>query len=415
MADYVILDGKSISETIISEVRAEVDKCCESAGRRPGLAVVLVGNDPASRTYVKRKKKACEKAAITSFEYLLPENISQNELVELIREINFNPAVDGILVQLPLPFHIDESVIINTISPEKDADCFHPLNIGRLFLNEQGPRPCTPAGIMELLSRSGIETAGKNVVVLGRSNIVGKPMALMMLEKGFGNATVTICHSATRDIQTRARQADILIAAMGRPRMVGRDWVREGAVVVDVGINLFQPLGEEKARLVGDVDFDQVAPVTSAITPVPGGVGPMTIATLLTNCLHLYRNHVKIDTSMDENVRFQWRFTENLAIVSPPRHFDLYNADIFQSQFEDTTVSKAISGLIIDFSGVDFIDSRALAVLTMVRKNQTSSGIIVKMAAMPDNVRKIFQKTYLHKYFTICSNVEDAINSDWNT
>ena len=245
------------------------------------LAVIQVGNDPASTVYVRNKKKGCEYIGIESLSYELPEETTQQELLSLIGELNRKEDVSGILVQLPLPAHIDEDKVIRAIDPKKDVDGFHPQSVGALCIGQPGFVSCTPAGIIQLLKRSSIEIAGKECVVLGRSNIVGKPMAVLMLRE---NATVTIAHSRTRDLKEVTKRADILIAAVGKPKMITADYVKEGAVVIDVGINR-----DENGKLCGDVDFESVEPLCSAITPVPGGVGPMTIAMLLNNCLESVR------------------------------------------------------------------------------------------------------------------------------
>jgi len=272
----MIIDGKKISDEIKDELKLRVEKLRQE-GRQPALAVVLVGDDPASKVYVSNKKKACEYIGIKSLSYELPEQTSQEELLALVEKLNNDPSVSGILVQLPLPGHIDEELILNAISPNKDVDGFHPLNVGKLSLGQKGMVSCTPAGIIELLKRSGISIEGKECVIIGRSNIVGKPMALLMLKE---NATVTICHSRTKNLKEVAKRADILIVAMGKPRFINRDYVKEGAVVIDVGIHR-----DENNKLCGDVDFNDLFDHAGAITPVPGGVGPMTIAMLMQNCV----------------------------------------------------------------------------------------------------------------------------------
>lgn len=271
-----IIDGKKIAQELKEEIAREVTSLKES-GIVPGLAVVLVGEDPASQIYVNNKKRACEQVGIYSREYALGAQTSQQELLELISQLNEDAQIHGILVQLPLPSTIDEKVIINAIRPEKDVDAFHAENVGKIMIGEFQFLPCTPAGIMQLLEKSGVEIAGKNCVVLGRSNIVGKPMAMLLLHK---NGTVTICHSKTQNLKEICRSADILVAAVGRPRFVTQDMVKDGAVVVDVGINR-----DENGKICGDVDFDSVKEKASMITPVPGGVGPMTIAMLLKNTI----------------------------------------------------------------------------------------------------------------------------------
>ena len=271
-----IIDGKVISAQIKEEVRDKVS-ALKSKGIEVTLAVIQVGKDPASSVYVGNKKKACEYVGIRSLSFELEENITQEELLELIQECNGREDVNGILVQLPLPAHIDEEKILDAIDPMKDVDGFHPQNVGALCIGKSGFVSCTPAGIIQLLHRSGIEIAGKECVVIGRSNIVGKPMALLMLRE---NATVTIAHSKTKNLKEVASKADILIVAVGKPKMITADYVKEGAVVIDVGIHR-----NENNKLCGDVDYDSVAPKCSAITPVPGGVGPMTIAMLMNNCV----------------------------------------------------------------------------------------------------------------------------------
>ena len=271
-----IIDGKAISAQIKDEVKEKVSQLKEQ-GISVCLAVIQVGNDPASSVYVGNKKKACAYVGIESLAYELAEETTQEKLLSLIGELNAREDVNGILVQLPLPKHIDEDAVIRAIDPKKDVDGFHPQSVGALCIGQPGFVSCTPAGIIQLLKRSGIEIAGKECVVIGRSNIVGKPMALLLLRE---NATVTIAHSKTQNLKEVTREADILIVAVGRAGMITGEYVKEGAVVIDVGINR-----DENNKLCGDVDFDTVEPVSSAITPVPGGVGPMTIAMLLHNCL----------------------------------------------------------------------------------------------------------------------------------
>ena len=278
-----LIDGKAIAATIRGEIKAEVEAMKEQYGKVPGLATVLVGARKDSQTYVRMKKKACAEVGITSFGHDLPADISQEDLLTVVRELNANPEVNGILVQLPLPDHIDDEEILGAVSLEKDVDGFHPLNIGRLSMKRRDPLfvPCTPKGCIELLDRTGVKIEGKRAVVLGRSNIVGLPVAMLLLHR---NATLTVCHSRTKDLPGVVREADILIAAVGRPEMVKGDWVKPGAVVIDVGMNAVDdPTREKGYKLVGDVDFNEVKEVASAITPVPGGVGPMTIAMLLRN------------------------------------------------------------------------------------------------------------------------------------
>lgn len=278
-----LIDGKATAAQIQEEVRAEVEKLKAERGIVPGLATVLVGENPASQFYVRSKRKRCSEVGIRSFGYELPETASQEEVEGLVAELNANPEVHGILVQLPLPRHLDEERVLAAIGIEKDVDGFHPVNIGRLAMKGREPMfvPCTPAGCIELLDRYGIRIEGKDAVVLGRSNIVGLPVAMLLLHR---NATVTICHSRTRDLAEVCRRADILIAAVGRPQMVKADWIKPGAAVIDVGINrVDDPTAERGYRIVGDVDFEAAKEVAGYITPVPGGVGPMTIAMLLKN------------------------------------------------------------------------------------------------------------------------------------
>jgi 5,10-methylene-tetrahydrofolate dehydrogenase/methenyl tetrahydrofolate cyclohydrolase len=276
-----IIDGKAIAATIRGEIKAEVDAMRAKHGRVPGLATVLVGSRRDSQAYVNMKKKACAEVGIASFAHDLPEDVGQDELLSLVHDLNANPDVHGVLVQLPLPDHIDEEEALGAIVLEKDVDGFHPLNIGRLSMKRRDPLfvPCTPRGCIELLDRTGVQIEGKRAVVLGRSNIVGLPVAMLLLHR---NATLTICHSRTADLPSVVREADILVAAVGRPEMVRGDWVKPGAVVIDVGVNAVDdPTKKKGYRLVGDVAFDEVKEKASAITPVPGGVGPMTIAMLL--------------------------------------------------------------------------------------------------------------------------------------
>jgi methylenetetrahydrofolate dehydrogenase (NADP+)/methenyltetrahydrofolate cyclohydrolase len=276
-----LLDGKQLSQTIQAETAAEAAVFAQKHGIRPGLAAVLVGDNPASHIYVRNKRKACERAGLNSWLHGLPEDASQAELLDLVRRLNNDPKVHGILVQLPLPSQIDEATIIKAVAPSKDVDGFGPENLGLLAAGHPRYLPCTPYGIQQLLVRNGVRLEGSHVVIVGRSNIVGKPLALILLQKtAGGNATVTVCHSRSRDIAALTRQADIVVVAIGQAQFLRADMVRPGAVVVDVGINRL-PDG----RLVGDVDFDGVREVVSAITPVPGGVGPMTIAMLLHNTL----------------------------------------------------------------------------------------------------------------------------------
>lgn len=276
----MLIDGKRISGEIKDELKAKAE-AYRKRGIEGTLAVIQVGNDPASTVYVGNKKKACAYIGIRSESYELPEDTDEEELLALIRRLNADDAVDGILVQLPVPEQIDPDKIIRAIDPAKDVDGFHPLNVGALTIGEEGFVSCTPAGIIELLKRSGIEIAGKHCVVIGRSNIVGKPMALLMLRE---NATVTVAHSRTERLPELCRTADILIVAMGKPSFINASYIKEGAVVIDVGIHRIED-GTGGTRLCGDVDFKTVSPLTSAITPVPGGVGPMTIAMLMKNVM----------------------------------------------------------------------------------------------------------------------------------
>ena len=271
-----IIDGKKISQDIKDELKEKVT-ALKDTGTEVALAVIQVGNDPASSVYVRNKKKACEYIGIRRLSYELPEETTEDALIELIEKLNKDETVNGILVQLPVPKHIDPDKIIRTISPEKDVDGFHPQNVGKLVIGEEGFVSCTPAGVIQLLKRSGIEISGKNCVVVGRSNIVGKPMALLMLRE---NATVTIAHSKTKNLKELCQTADILIVAIGKPQFITADYVKEGAVVIDVGIHR-----DENNKLCGDVRYEEVAEKASAITPVPGGVGPMTIAMLMSNCV----------------------------------------------------------------------------------------------------------------------------------
>ncbi len=280
-----VLDGRAVAARLREEVRKRVEERVNSGLPRPGLATVLVGDDPASHVYVRMKRKACQEVGIASFPYELPADTPQHELEDLIRQLNRDPQVHGILVQLPLPRHLDEERILGLIDIRKDVDGFHPVNIGRLAQKGREPLfvPCTPAGIMVLLKEAGVPLEGARAVVLGRSNIVGMPVALLLVR---ANATVTICHSRTRDLPAETRRADVLIAAVGRPELVRRDWVKPGAVVIDVGVNRVEdPQAPKGYRLVGDVAFEEVREVAGVITPVPGGVGPMTIAMLLQNTL----------------------------------------------------------------------------------------------------------------------------------
>ena len=280
----MIIDGNKIAQDIRSEVRQKTLELRQQRNITPGLAVVLVGDDPASQVYVGRKAKACAEVGFLSREYKLPADTEEKKLLKIIKKLNKDELVHGILVQLPLPKHISTENIIAAINPDKDVDGFHPYNVGGLVTGTPLFVPCTPRGIMELISRSGIDLTGKEAVVVGRSNIVGKPMAFLLLAQ---NATVTMCHSRTKDLPSVTRRADVLIAAIGKPRMIKADMVKEGAVIIDVGVNRL-----ENGKLAGDVDFDEVAPRASYITPVPGGVGPMTIAMLMKNTLDAARRSI---------------------------------------------------------------------------------------------------------------------------
>ncbi len=272
-----IIDGKKVSAQVKEEVKNQVLRLKAEHGITPGLAVVIVGDDPASRVYVNNKKKACELVGFKSEEYALPEQTTQEDLLNLVKELNNKQDINGILVQLPLPKHLDDKAVIEAINPLKDVDAFHAVNVGKIMLGEYDFLPCTPAGVMEMLHAYDIPVCGKNCVVIGRSNIVGKPMAMLLLHE---NATVTICHSRTKNLSEVCSKADILVAAVGKPKFVTEDMVKDGAVVIDVGMDR-----DENGRLCGDVDFENVKQKCSYITPVPGGVGPMTIATLMKNTL----------------------------------------------------------------------------------------------------------------------------------
>ena len=272
-----IIDGKLISRQVREEIAADVVRFKEKYGSAPGLAVVIVGEDPASQVYVRNKKRGCEEVGFYSESYELPEKTTQEELIALVEKLNNDDKIHGILVQLPLPKHLNETEVLLKIKPEKDVDAFHPYNVGKIMIGNHDLLPCTPAGVMVLLERSGIDVSGKSCVVIGRSNIVGKPMAMLLLH---ANGTVTICHSRTKNLVEICREADILVASIGKPEFVTADMVKDGAVVVDVGINRL-----ESGKLVGDVAFAEVEPKASYITPVPGGVGPMTITMLLKNTL----------------------------------------------------------------------------------------------------------------------------------
>lgn len=280
-----IIDGKLISAQVKDEIKDKTAKLIAEKGVTPCLAVILVGEDPASQVYVRNKKRACEYVGFKSLSYELPADTTQEKLLSVVAELNERDDVHGILVQMPLPKQIDEKAVIDAISPDKDVDGFHPMNVGALCIGEEGFVSCTPAGVIQLLKRSGAEISGKECVIVGRSNIVGKPMALLMLRE---NATVTIAHSKTKDLKEVCKRADIVIAAIGKPKAITADYIKEGAVVIDVGINR----DENTGKLCGDVDYENVAPKCSMITPVPGGVGPMTIAMLMNNCYESAVRHI---------------------------------------------------------------------------------------------------------------------------
>ena len=280
-----IIDGKAAASTVRARVKSDVENIIAAGGRKPCLAVVIVGDDPASRIYVRNKVAAAREAGMESRLEDLPASVSQEELISLVNGLNADPAVDGVLVQLPLPSHIDENIIIDTIAPSKDVDGFHPLNVAALQLGRECILPCTPAGIIHLLDREGVQIEGKRAVVIGRSNIVGKPVAKLLLDR---HATVTLCHSRTRDLGSVTREADILVTAVGHAGLISADMIKEGAVILDVGMNR-----SADGHLCGDVDFEGCIGKASLITPVPGGVGPMTIAMLLQNTLKCYKRHVE--------------------------------------------------------------------------------------------------------------------------
>ncbi|MBP1155139.1 MULTISPECIES: bifunctional methylenetetrahydrofolate dehydrogenase/methenyltetrahydrofolate cyclohydrolase FolD [unclassified Paenibacillus] len=271
-----VINGKEIVSAYRAQIKEQVEQLTQQ-GVRPGLAVVIVGDDPASHVYVRNKAKACEEAGMHSEVYTLPEQTPEAEVIGLISKLNEDSAIHGILVQSPLPKHISEERVVEVIAVEKDVDCFHPVNVGNLMIGKEGPAPCTPAGVIEILKKIGVDIAGKHAVVVGRSNIVGKPMAILFLRE---NATVTVCHSRTKNMEEITRQADILVAAVGKAKMINRKHVKPGAVVIDVGINRL-----DTGKLAGDVDFDDVLDTASYVTPVPGCVGPMTITMLLRNTL----------------------------------------------------------------------------------------------------------------------------------
>ena len=283
-----LLDGKTLSSQIQTDLATHIQALTAQGHRPPGLAVIMVGDNPASAAYVRNKERACSRVGMVSYGQHLPATVAQSEVAALIQQLNADPLGDGILVQLPLPDHLDAVALLLAIDPDKDVDGLHPINLGRLVRGEPGLRSCTPYGVMRLLSTAGIDPAGVSAVVVGRSILVGKPMALMLLE---ANATVTVAHSRTPDLSALMRQADILVAAVGRPGMVTAADIKPGSVVIDVGINRVE-LPDGSARLVGDVDFASVEPVAGAITPVPGGVGPMTVAMLLENTVTSYRSRL---------------------------------------------------------------------------------------------------------------------------
>ncbi len=279
-----LIKGGEISKQIREEIAVEIEELKAKHGLTPGLATILVGEDPGSKVYVGQKEKACNKLGINSVRTDLPADTSEGDLLELVRKFNNDPNIHGILVQLPLPKHIDATRVIYAIDPDKDVDCFHPVNVGKLMIGTGRFLPCTPHGIMELLKRSGTDTSGKHVVVVGRSNIVGKPIANLMLQRSpGGNATVTLCHTGTKDLAAFTKMADILVVAIGQPKAITADMVKDGVVVIDVGVNRIGKTPEGKGILAGDVDFDSVQEKAAAITPVPGGVGPMTITMLMKN------------------------------------------------------------------------------------------------------------------------------------
>ena len=289
----ILLDGKGTAQAIRAELKAIVAEQCGKGLRAPGLAVILAGDSPASQVYVRNKEKACAEVGIASFPVRLPASVTQSELLERIASLNEDPNVDGILLQLPLPEGLDPTPCLLAVAPGKDVDGFHPASMGRLALGLPGFRPCTPAGVIELLGRSGLKTRGRKAVIVGRSNIVGKPLALMLSLRGeYGDATVTLCHSGTADLAAECRSADFLFAAVGRPRFITADMVREGAVVIDVGIN------RTSEGLCGDVDYEAVAGKARAVTPVPGGIGPMTVAMLTKNTVQAWRDHLNLDIAL---------------------------------------------------------------------------------------------------------------------
>lgn len=293
----IILSGKELAETMRQEMKAEIERLKEKHNLVPGLAVVLIGDDPASVSYVKGKERDCAKVGILSREYKFDADYEEEALLKLINDLNRDIEIHGILVQLPLPNHINEDRVLYAIDPEKDVDGFHPVNVGRMMIGTPGFLPCTPHGIQQLLMRNGIEIEGKHVVIVGRSNIVGKPLAMILVQKKPGaNATITICHTRTKNLAEITQSADILVAAAGRPHTVTADMVREGTVVIDVGVNRIEDKTRERGyRLIGDVDFEAVSKKARAISPVPGGVGPMTRTMLLYNTIQSAKNHAGIE------------------------------------------------------------------------------------------------------------------------
>jgi methylenetetrahydrofolate dehydrogenase (NADP+) / methenyltetrahydrofolate cyclohydrolase len=288
VSNHYLLDGKALAKKIQSELKEKITQLEPKINRPPGLAVLMVGDNPASAVYVRNKERACQRVGIASMGQHFPENATQEELTQVIIDLNQDDRVDGILVQLPLPKHLDSIALLHQIAPDKDADGLHPVNLGKLVRSEAGLRSCTPAGVMKLLQEYELALEGKKAVVIGRSILVGKPIALMLLEK---NVTVTIAHSRTQDLGAVCREADIIVAAVGRPEMITREMVKPGAVVIDVGTNRVET-SDGKSKLVGDVAFDEVSEVASYITPVPGGIGPMTVAMLLSNTVESYANKI---------------------------------------------------------------------------------------------------------------------------
>jgi methylenetetrahydrofolate dehydrogenase (NADP+) / methenyltetrahydrofolate cyclohydrolase len=298
----VLLDGKQLAQQIQDTLAQQIQELLPQVGRSPGLAVLMVGDNPASAAYVRNKERACERVGIASFGHHFPADVSQAELITTIHQLNQDDRVDGILVQLPLPHHLDAEALLYEILPEKDADGLHPMNLGHLVRKEPGLRSCTPAGVMRLLEQYNLSPQGKHAVVIGRSILVGKPIALMLLD---ANATVTMAHSKTPDLKATVRGADIVVAAVGQPNLITADMVKPGAIVIDVGINRIENEATGKARLVGDVDFEAVKPISSYITPVPGGVGAMTVAMLLENTLWSYCQRCKASYNGETPIKLQ--------------------------------------------------------------------------------------------------------------